>query len=128
MKKFIVTVNGSKYEVDVEEVKDGVAASSPVMQATTSEQVKVAAPQKPAVKADTAVPTGAQIIKSPMPGTILKINVRSGDAVKKGQTLLILEAMKMENEISAPCDGIVASINVSQGVSVNTGDVLVSLK
>jgi len=128
MKKFVVTVNGSKYEVDVEEIKDGAVVSTPVTQTVTSEQPKVTAPQKSAAKVDTAVPTSAQTIKSPMPGTILKINVNSGDAVKKGQTLLILEAMKMENEIAAPSDGIVASINVSQGVSVNTGDVLVSLK
>ena len=62
-------------------------------------------------------------ITAPMPGTILKVNVNAGDAVKKGQVLLILEAMKMENEIVAPADGKIASVNVAKGTSVNAGDV-----
>ena len=66
-------------------------------------------------------------VAAPMPGTVLKINVKVGDAVKAGQAVAVLEAMKMENEIAAPQDGTVASVNVSQGASVNTGDVLVTL-
>lgn len=130
MKKFIVTVNGSKYEVDVEEVRDGISAPAPAIQTASGDESKPApaAVKKEEVKVDSAVPSGAQTIKSPMPGTIIKINVKTGDTVKKGQSLLILEAMKMENDISAPSDGTVASINVAQGVSVNTGDILVSLK
>ena len=62
-----------------------------------------------------------------MPGTIIAVKVSKGQAVKKGDVLVILEAMKMENEIMAPCDGTVASVNVNQGATVNTGDVLVSL-
>ena len=62
-----------------------------------------------------------------MPGTINAVKVSNGQAVKKGDVLVILEAMKMENEIMAPCDGTVASVNVAQGATVNTGDVLVSL-
>lgn len=131
MKKFLIKVNGNQYEVEVEEVRDG--ASEP--QVTLSTPAPMAAPTPapaPAPKAaepkkDTAIPAGAVTIKAPMPGTILNINVNQGDVVKKGQVLLILEAMKMENEILAPNDATVASVNVSKGSSVNVGDVLVSL-
>ena len=68
---------------------------------------------------------GANTVTSPMPGTILSISVKAGDSVKAGQVLMILEAMKMENEIVAPEDGVVASVAVAQGANVNTGDVLV---
>ncbi|NLP14625.1 MAG: biotin/lipoyl-binding protein [Clostridium sp.] len=141
MKKFLIKVNGSQYEVEVEEIKNGVVSEP---QVTLSQSAPMAAPSPapapapaPAAapapkaapaKADTAVPSGATTIKSPMPGTILKVNVNAGDAVKKGQVLLILEAMKMENEILAPNDATVASVNVSQGSSVNVGDVMLSLK
>lgn len=137
MKKFLIKVNGNQYEVEVEEIRTG-AASEP--QVTLSQSAPKAEPEPapaaapaPAQKAapakvDSAVPAGATVIKSPMPGTILKVNVNTGDAVKKGDILLILEAMKMENEILAPNDGTVASVNVSQGSSVNVGDVMLSLK
>lgn len=124
MKKFLIKVNGNQYEVEVEEVKSEGAAVS------AAPEVKAqapAAPAAPAPKKDTAVPAGASKITAPMPGTILKINVNTGDKVKKGQVLLILEAMKMENEIVAAADGTVASVNVAKGASVNAGDVLVSL-
>ncbi len=137
MKKFLIKVNGNQYEVEVEEIRTG-AVSEP--QVTLSQSAPKAEPapapaaapapaQKAApAKVDSAVPAGATVIKSPMPGTILKVNVNTGDAVKKGDILLILEAMKMENEILAPNDGTVASVNVSQGSSVNVGDVMLSLK
>lgn len=136
MKKFLIKVNGNQYEVEVEEVRDGSAAYEP--QVSYSAPVAAPAPKaaptpapaaapKAAAPKNTAVPAGATTIKSPMPGTILDVKVNSGDTVKKGQVLLILEAMKMENEIMAPQDGTVASINVSKGASVNAGDVLVSL-
>ncbi|HZX46742.1 MAG TPA: biotin/lipoyl-containing protein, partial [Clostridia bacterium] len=73
-------------------------------------------------------PAGAQTITAPMPGTVLDVKVKEGQSVKQGDVLVILEAMKMENEIFAPADGTVASVNVSAGASVNAGDVLVSLK
>ena len=90
-----------------------------------------AAPVK-AAKAPTAakVATGKEgsvKISAPMPGTILGVNVKPGDQVKKGDTLLILEAMKMENEIAAPEDGVVASINVENGASVESGQLLASM-
>ncbi|MBU3818862.1 MAG: biotin/lipoyl-binding protein, partial [Candidatus Faecalibacterium intestinavium] len=70
---------------------------------------------------------GAVSVKAPMPGNILDVKVKPGDSVKAGDTLVILEAMKMENEIVAPQDGTVASINVNKGDTVNSGDVLVSM-
>lgn len=147
MKKFLIKVNGIQYEVEVEEIgvspqtNVNYAPAAPVAQAP---QAKPAAPspapsptptpapattQKPSEPTvSKEVPAGAQTVNAPMPGVILDIKVSVGDSVKKGDVLLILEAMKMENEIVAPTDGTVASINVSKGASVNAGDVLVSLK
>ena len=111
MKKFHITVNGTAYEVDVEEI----GAAAPV----------AAAPAAAAPVA--AVPAGGVVIACPMPGTIIDIKVNAGDAVAEGQVLVVFEAMKMENEIVAPCAGTVASINVSKGDSVDSGSVLMSL-
>lgn len=137
MKKFLIKVNGNQYEVEVEEIKDGSAAPQIVQEvkapaaapAAPAAQVSAPAPKAEVseTKVSNEVPAGAKTINAPMPGTILNINVRTGDVVKKGQVLLILEAMKMENEIVAPNDGKIASINVSQGASVNAGDVLLSM-
>ena len=123
MKKYRVTVNGTTYEVDVEQVGGEIAkASAPVAQAP--ETVKPAA--SASVPATSAPAGNGEKVTAPMPGTILKVNVAPGNNVKKGESLLVLEAMKMENEIVAPCDGTVASVLVSQGASVSTGDVLVA--
>ena len=121
MKKYNVTVNGVVYEVEVEEVGASTVAApvAPVAAAPVA-----AAPKKP-VAAPAA--SGAVCVKAPMPGNIIKVNVKAGDAVKKGDVLCILEAMKMENEICAPADGVVAGVNVVQGASVQTDDVLLSL-
>jgi len=129
MKKFLIKVNGNQYEVEVEEIREAGAAA-PQVSSVPSPVPVASAPQKteqPAAKADTAVPSGAATVSAPMPGTILKVNVNNGDAVKKGQVIIVLEAMKMENEIVAPSDGTIASVNVAQGASVNAGDVLVSI-
>lgn len=129
MKKFIVNVNGKSYEVEVEEVGGSAQTivSSPAPAAPA--QPKAAAPApKAESKPAQAVPQGAEVVEAPMPGTILDIKVNQGDTVKKGQVLLILEAMKMENEIMAPRDGKVTAINTSKGSSVNVGDPLVSLE
>ena len=128
MKRFNVTVNGVTYDVVVEEV--GGAPSAPVAAPVAAPTAPVAAPAAPAAapapKASGA--QGAVKVTAPMPGTIMKVNVSVGAAVKKGDVLCVLEAMKMENDICAPEDGTVASVNVQKGVSVNTDEVLVTLR
>ena len=126
MKKYNITVNGTSYEVVVEEVSADGAVSAPV-----STPVVTAAP-KPAAPAEKKAPVatgtkGNVAVTAPMPGTILDVKVSVGQSVKKGDTVLVLEAMKMENEIPAPADGVVASVNVQKGATVNANDVLVTL-
>lgn len=111
MKKYRVTVNGTAYEIELEELTG--AAPAPA-----------AAAAAPAPAPAAAAPAGGEQVTSPMPGTILSINVAAGDTVKRGQVLMILEAMKMENEIMCPCDGKVASVNTSKGSSVESGTLL----
>ncbi len=131
MRKFNIKVNGKAYEVEVEEVgAQGVAA--PVYQAPiapAAAPVIAPAPVPAAAPAVSPAPqkAGSVVVNAPMPGTINAVKVKAGDSVTKGQVLVILEAMKMENEIMADSDGTVASVAVNQGQSVNTGDVLVTL-
>ena len=115
MKKYRVTVNGTAYEIELEELT-GAAPAAPAPAAD--------APAAPAPAPAAAAPAGGEQVTSPMPGTILSVNVAAGDAVKRGQVLMILEAMKMENEIMCPCDGKVASVNTSKGASVESGTLL----
>ena len=112
MKKYRVTVNGTAYEIELEELTGAAPASA-----------APAAPVAPVAPA-AAAPAGGEQVTSPMPGTILAVNVAAGDAVKRGQVLMILEAMKMENEIMCPCDGKVVSVNTSKGASVESGTLL----
>ena len=112
MKKYRVNVNGTVYEVELEEMT-GAPAAAPV-----------AAPAPAAAAAPAA---GGEKVTSPMPGTILSVNVAAGDAVKRGQVLMILEAMKMENEIMCPCDGTVASVSVTKGAAVGSGTLLCTI-
>lgn len=115
MKAYRVNVNGNVYEITLEVIDkaDIKAAPAPAAQAP-------AAPAAP-------VAEGAKTVTAPMPGNILKVNVTSGQAVKKGELLMILEAMKMENEIMAPADCTVASVNVTPGTTVEAGTVLCTL-
>lgn len=115
MKKYRVNVNGTNYEIALEEVT-GAEANTPAA---------APAPAAPAPAPVSAAPVGGEQIVSPMPGNILNVNVKVGDAVKKGQVLLILEAMKMENEIMAPVDGTITSVGVQKGVTVESGALLV---
>lgn len=124
MRKFIVNVNGNSYEVEVEEVGAG-ASAAPVVQAAPVQAAPAQAPAE-APKAAPQVPAGGTQVKAPMPGNVLDIKVSNGQSVNEGDVLVILEAMKMENEIYAPCAGTVTVV-ASKGSTVNTGDVLISL-
>ena len=123
MKNYRITVNGTSYDVSVEELSGGAApVAAPVAAAPVA--APAAAPAAPAPAAG-----GAGSVKgsSPMPGKILAVKANVGDSVKKGQVILILEAMKMENEVVAPEDGTIASIDVTVGASVESGDTLATL-
>ncbi len=123
MRKFNVTVNGLVYEVEVEEVGAAAPAVAPAPAAAPVAAPKAAAPAAPAATGK----AGSVAIKAPMPGTILKVNVKVGDSVKKGDVVCVLEAMKMENDICAPEDGVVSSVEVNQGASVATDAVVITL-
>ena len=110
MKKYRVNVNGSLYEIEIEEMSAPATMSAPTPAA------------KPA-----AAPAGGAQVKAPMPGTILDVKVQEGQNVKKGQVLVILEAMKMENEIQSPCDGKVSALSVRKGDSVETQALICSI-
>ena len=105
MKKYKVNVNGTVFEVEVEDITGTAAAAAPA-----------------------AAPAGGESITSPMPGNILAVNVTAGQAVKKGDVLMVLEAMKMENEIMAPCDGTVGAVSVTKGATVETGTLLCTIQ
>ena len=128
MRKFNITVNGQAYEVEVEEV-GGVQTAAPVRAAAAAPvAAPVAAPKAAAPAAAPKAATGAgEPVKSPMPGNILDVKVKVGDKVSNGTCLVVLEAMKMENEIPAPKDGTVTSVLVNKGATVAAGDVLVTI-
>ncbi|MBR5539761.1 MAG: biotin/lipoyl-binding protein [Clostridia bacterium] len=137
MKRFNITVNGKAYDVQVEEIGGTAPVASPVsapapVAAPTPVAVPTPAPVAEAVPAPVAAPAaqaaGTETILAPMPGTIVNIVVSAGQAVKSGEVLLVLEAMKMENEIMAPRDGVVAGVHVNKGDSVDSGALLVSLQ
>ena len=117
MKKYRVTVNGTVYEVELEEIT-GAAPAAPA-----AEKPAAPAPAAP------AAPAGeGERITSPMPGTILAVNVAAGQSVKKGDVLMVLEAMKMENEIMCPRDGVVSSVQAAKGAAVESGTLLCVLQ
>ena len=134
--KYNVTLNGKIYEVDVTESDAVVTGVTQVPVAVAAPAVApvaaapVAAPAAPVAEAPAAAPAVAPVsadgtqVKAPMPGTILAVKKNVGDAVKAGDVIVVLEAMKMENDIVAPCDGTVKSINAPKGSTVNTDDVL----
>ena len=130
MRKFIITVNGNEYEVDVEEVTSGGASPSVRREEAPKNKPVAKKPvvKKEEAKKDVSVAEGEESVDAPMPGTILSINVSEGDSVAEGDILMILEAMKMENEILAPRSGVVKAIGASQGSAVDTGDKLVVLE
>jgi len=136
MKKYKITVDGKSYEVDVEEMGQGtavplstvptqpVAAPAPLAKAAPAASAAPAEPPQ-AVVASAASVQGEKL-PAPMPGTILSVSVSAGQTVKKGEVMLILEAMKMENEIVAHKDGVISGVFVQKGSTVNAGDPLVA--
>lgn len=135
MKKYNIKVNGTTYEVEVEEVKENDApVVSPIVRPAPAVPAPTAPTPAPAPAApkETAaaapIAAGAQTITAPMPGTVLEVKVVPGQAVKAGDILIILEAMKMENEILAPSDGTIDTVQTTKGTSVNASDILVTIK
>ncbi len=124
MKKYLITVNEKQYEVDVEEVKTTTAGafqtlkSAPKMKSGVSpNQIKSSKPKKASANGEK--------VTAPMPGSVFKMLVAEGDEVKKGQTLLVFEAMKMENDLTSPVDGKVAAVNVAEGDAIAAGQELI---
>ncbi len=118
MRNFLVNVNGTQYQVAVEEIDASKAQAAPAAPAPAAPAPAPAAP---------AAPAGGTAVNSPMPGNILSVSVKDGDVVKSGQILMVLEAMKMENEILAPVGGTVRNVSVQKGSTVETGSLLCSI-
>ena len=140
LKKYRISVDGKSYEVEVEDIAAGSAANLRTAPAAVSAPVSTVGPVSGAAPAAAEAPKAApaakpvsapadikgEILRAPMPGTILSVTASAGQAVKRGDILLVLEAMKMENEIVAHIDGTVSGIYVQKGSTVNAGDTLVS--
>ncbi len=133
--KYTATLNGKQYEVELERIdayepmpRYGEApAAAPAPVAAPAAPAPAPAPAAPAPAPAAAPATGATTVEAPMPGKILNIKVSAGQAVKFGETVIVMEAMKMETEIVAPADGTVAQILVKAGDAVDTGAALVTL-
>lgn len=123
MRTFLIKVNGHLYEVEVEETT-GAQTAAPSAYAAAPAPAPMAEPQAQSARKTVSVPQGGVEVTSPLPGTVLSVKVTVGDAVKKGDVLVLIEAMKMENEIMAPQDGKVLAVAASRDDSVDTGDLL----
>jgi biotin carboxyl carrier protein len=128
MKQYRVTVNGQSYDVAVEELGAGAAPARSAAPAPIAAPAPVATGAPAAAPASVAASAGSLTVKAPMPGTVMSFKVSVGQSVNRGDVLLILEAMKMENEIVAPQAGKVAALKVPVSASVNTGDPLIDLE
>ncbi len=122
MKNYTITVNGNMYDVTVEEKSGGAPAAAAPAPAKAAP-----APAAAPAKAPSSGAAGGVKVKAPMPGKILAVKAEEGQSVSKGDVILLLEAMKMENEVVAPQDGTIASINVASGAAVEAGDVLATM-
>lgn len=123
MRKFKISVNGNTYEVEVDEMD----SSNSQKISLPAENIPVMQPPVPQVKAKPAkVVAGGAELKAPMPGTVLKVAVKNGAIVKKGDVVIVLEAMKMENDIISPANGTI-NLVVSQGSNVNSGDLIATI-
>lgn len=132
MRTFRVIVSGNEYEVAIEEITENITApaarkAAPAQTPAAAAQPAARAQAAIAVKASPMIQTGEGTILAPMPGTITEVKVCQGDTVERGDTLLILEAMKMQNEIKAPFAGIVSAVEVTKGAAVNAGMALMVL-
>jgi len=138
MKKFKFTIRGNEYEVHINSFEDNIAevdVNGSIYQVELQEEVKttktpkLVRPNPVQTKETKPKPvTGLSKVEAPLPGTIVKINIKEGDAVNKGQVIMIMEAMKMENNILAEKDGVVNKVHVSEGESVLQGDLLVEIE
>jgi len=138
MKKYKFTIRGNDYDVHVQSVEDNLAeieVNGTLYEVELKQEMKVSKTpkfvrSKPVPTREENPPPAAGLSKviAPLPGTILKINIKSGDEVKKGQILLIMEAMKMENNILAEIDGLVKNVKVNEGDNVLEGDVLIEFE
>ena len=126
MKSYTITVNGNVYDVTVEE-NGSVSAPAAAPRRAAAPAAPAAAPKAAAPKAAAPAGAGAVKITAPMPGKIVAVKANAGAAVKKGQVILVLEAMKMENDVVAPQDGTLASVDVAAGASVEAGSVLATM-
>lgn len=128
MKQYKITVNGVTYDVSAEEVGASAPAAQTVQAAPAPQPVSEPAPAAPApVPEVKATPGEGTPVNAPMPGTVLDVQVKAGQQISKGDVLIILEAMKMENEIMAPQDGVVTSVAVKKGDSVNSNDLIATI-
>ena len=125
MKNYRITVNGNVYDVEVEEVNGNESAPAAPAPAAAPKAAKKSA--KKNTKKTSGGKGGANKVNAPMPGKILAIKASEGDSVKKGDVIMVLEAMKMENDIVAICDGTIASIDTKEGASVEAGDTLATI-
>lgn len=129
---YIVKINNKEYEVEVEKGQANILKTTevavPVETVLAAPTASAATPAAPAVSSTHAASTVGEAINAPMPGTIVDVKVVPGTRVKKGDALLILEAMKMENEVVSPVDGVVSQVFVIKGSSVATNDVLLAIQ
>ena len=133
MKNYRITVNGTAYDVTVEEAGTQQTVAAPVAAPKAApvaapKEAPVAAPAAPAAPAAAAASAGSIEVKASVPGKVFKVEAGVGQSVAAGDTIVVLEAMKMENPVVAPEAGTVASIDVAVGASVESGDILATLK
>ncbi|MPM69380.1 Glutaconyl-CoA decarboxylase subunit gamma [bioreactor metagenome] len=128
MKKYVIKLNGKVYEVEMEEVTGETSAVYEKVSNTPVNNSQQVLSQNNETQNSAPINAEGEVLEAPMPGSIVNVATKVGDLVKKGQLLVVLEAMKMENEIVSPKDGTITAVGVSKGQSVNAGDVLVKIK